>query len=685
MNEQDGIMKEATWIFDKVAPGTKQRDSVSEEFFTNGTRLSAIIRESIQNSLDAWTNPGGDGKHPVRVRIYHSGETGALSASAYAKYRETAEERYSSPKNGLERPLPGTDENCRFICIEDFNTSGLTGRTDFEPTDEEEESHGEEWNYFNFFFRENGTSKGQKDTRGSWGAGKCVFQRASRLKTSFALSIRDGERWTPREFFVGVSTLKIHRDASHTTWAPDGWYGILVSGEAVNQIPKQPVSDPEAIATFKRDFNLLRKDEPGTSIVIPYLRLSKEDEEGADYDQNSLIRAVLENFLVAIINGELEVEIQDGPTGIPIQVNAQTLSAHAGKLPMPGNRSAIVTRLHYDLIAQALSETFPQGGKFEAKSPGAKPDWKDEMFTREQLRAMKKRLVARKPILVDVPMPILKKGENGNENAEGRFRVAIQRADLERPMSPAFFRLGLLVDAVRTTTMNYYVSAVIVEKGAVADMLVAAEPPSHNEWKQDADRLARNYRYPKKHLTFVQMAVRSILDAIDSSDREKSFEPLADVFGIPKEIEEEDDEKRKTKKDVDKEDGADSTEPPAPPQAKKAFVEFPEIQGERKGFKIVSGPGLSQAKAFPLLISFKVGYDTFRGMDWSPFDFSLDDSKKIQIEKSGDCVTIESAKQNLFKIRVDKAGDFEISVSGFDPNRDVIVDKIRYQYPSEED
>lgn len=676
-------MQEAKWYFDEILPGTKQRDSVSEEFFSNGTRLSAIIRESIQNSLDAWTNPGGEGQHPVRVRIYHSGEQGALPATDYAKYRLGAEERYASPKNGLKHPIPSEEEACQFITIEDFNTTGLTGRTDCEPVDDEDSQHGAEWNYFSFFFRENGTSKGQqKDTRGSWGAGKCVFQRASRLKTSFALSIRDGSRWNPSEFLVGMATLKIHRDTTLHTWAPDGWFGIKTETEQPNQIPKQPVSDAENLAAFKRDFNLKRQNEAGTSIVIPYLRLSEEDE-GATYNQKNLIRAVLENFLVAIINGELEVEVQDGPMGIPVQLNAQTLSEHCGKLALPSDRSAIVTRLHYDMIAEALSDAFPQGGTFEAQSPGAKPDWTAGMFTPEQLSSMKKRLATKKPILINVPMPLLKKGDN-SEIEQGHFRVVIQRADLEHPMPPVFFRLGLLVDAVRAPSTNYYIAAVIVEKGPVADMLVAAEPPSHNEWKQDADRLSNSYKFPKKHLMFVQLAARSILDAIDSSDREKSYEPLADVFGIPKEIEKPDDEKRKTKKKVDEGEGEDDTEQPKPPPPKQAFVLFTEIQGEKKGFKISSGPGLADAKSFPMFVSLKVGYDTFGGMDWSPFDFQLDDRKKIQIEKSVNSVSVEEATGNCLKIRVDSSEDFAVWVTGFDPNRDVVVDKIRYQYLTEE-
>ena len=58
------------WYFDEVEPGTMERNPVSEEFFTNGTRLEAVIRESLQNSLDA-TDGGND---PVEVRIYFSGD-----------------------------------------------------------------------------------------------------------------------------------------------------------------------------------------------------------------------------------------------------------------------------------------------------------------------------------------------------------------------------------------------------------------------------------------------------------------------------------------------------------------------------------------------------------------------------------------------------------------------------------
>ena len=42
-----------TWFFDKLGPDDMERNPVSEEFFAGGTRLEAVIMESLQNSLDA--------------------------------------------------------------------------------------------------------------------------------------------------------------------------------------------------------------------------------------------------------------------------------------------------------------------------------------------------------------------------------------------------------------------------------------------------------------------------------------------------------------------------------------------------------------------------------------------------------------------------------------------------------
>ena len=62
------------WMFRKCEPDETLRDSVSGEFF-NSTRLESVIREALQNSLDARA-----GKEPASVRIFYSGRRPPLTA-----------------------------------------------------------------------------------------------------------------------------------------------------------------------------------------------------------------------------------------------------------------------------------------------------------------------------------------------------------------------------------------------------------------------------------------------------------------------------------------------------------------------------------------------------------------------------------------------------------------------------
>ncbi len=256
------------WSFKRIRPGDQERESVSEQFFSNDTRLAAVIRESIQNSLDAYTRDENGNRLPVRVRIYFSG-TDSLPGEDYTKYRNGADEHYANPRNKLLLPLPTISDPCHYVVIEDFQTTGLTGNPEEWPQDD---APRVDCNYYNYFFRENGTSKDAKDSIGSWGAGKCVFQRASHLKTSLTLSVRDNSSG-PREFLVGKTTLRIHTDTEGRKWGPDGWFGFSSEWNEAepNRIPNQPITDAEWLQQFRKDFHLLRQDEPGTSIVIPYV------------------------------------------------------------------------------------------------------------------------------------------------------------------------------------------------------------------------------------------------------------------------------------------------------------------------------------------------------------------------------------------------------------------------------
>lgn len=668
------------WSFDLLKPGNMERNPVSEEFFTNDTRLEAVIRESIQNSIDA-----NDDTSLVKVRIYFSGKDDALPAAEYEKYRVSGEKWYSDPGSGLLRPIPSKDEPCPFVVIEDFSTVGLTGDINEKPIVPQEGMTRKDWNYYNYFFRENGTSKGVEGTLGSWGAGKCVFQRASRLKTSFALSVREG--YEPRKFLVGKATLQIHRDGNLHTWAPDGWFGFVDDYDEAqpNRIVKRPIVDLDYIATFEKDFCLTRINEPGTSIVIPYVHLASGDENlSAEFSHKNLVRSVLRNFLISIQNGELEVTIQVGKNGEQLEISKRTFAACAAFLPEVGSKDAIVTRMHHQIVAEAFGGTLAKERVFTLSMPQDRyPRWCPEMVNLEQLRGMKKCLQQREPILVNVPMPVLKKGGTGTfQTLEGSFQILIARGELPQAMSPIFYRIGLLVYGVQATKHSNYIAVVVVGKNAVADMLVAAEPPSHSEWHRDVDRLKANYEKPWLHLQYVTNSVRNILERIASADKTPNYDPLSDVFGIPRpKSEHENDNGRRNSNDKD-EGGDESNDNENIPPKKDRLVNV-DVKSEngQKGFRISAGVGLPRAKSFPLIVKMRVGYDTYHGLDWNVLDFDLAkrDKVKIVVEKGAGVVAFR-AENNQIEITVARADDFEIAVLGFDPNRDVIVDSIRYQY-----
>ena len=125
------------WFLKKYEPDDTQRDSVSGEFFKN-TRLESVVREAIQNSLDA--RPKGS-KAPAVVRIYYSGPEAAVDGGKYAaQFRgETIDAHYSDKRSGLEN-LPSPSERCEFLAVEDFNTTGLTGDVTKRPTEDELEN-----------------------------------------------------------------------------------------------------------------------------------------------------------------------------------------------------------------------------------------------------------------------------------------------------------------------------------------------------------------------------------------------------------------------------------------------------------------------------------------------------------------------------------------------------------------
>ena len=100
----------AEWFFRKKSKVEVERDPGWDEYFTsNRSTEESLVREAIQNSLDAHSKCESleSQSGPARVRIYYSGKTKPLLKDAYAKYlADAAAKSYFINLEGQKMSLP---------------------------------------------------------------------------------------------------------------------------------------------------------------------------------------------------------------------------------------------------------------------------------------------------------------------------------------------------------------------------------------------------------------------------------------------------------------------------------------------------------------------------------------------------------------------------------------------------
>ena len=120
-------MLRAAWHFKKRERSDEVADPIQGEFFDEVSDpeerrgpAAALVREAIQNSLDARTGTG-----PVHVRFYLSAE-GDLAAERARYWFASLWPHLRARRSGL-RNVPPEPEACRFVVVEEFGTTGLLG------------------------------------------------------------------------------------------------------------------------------------------------------------------------------------------------------------------------------------------------------------------------------------------------------------------------------------------------------------------------------------------------------------------------------------------------------------------------------------------------------------------------------------------------------------------------------
>lgn len=617
------------WHFRPLAIGEKIREPIQGEFFSTEAihnPAEALVREAIQNSLDA---AHGDS---VRIRIFLAANTHALAAEQSAEWFSGAWDHFHAPGNGLREP-PKPSEPCPFLVFEDFETTGLGG----DPAQAfDEPGVG---NDFFYFFRAEGRSGKSKTDRGRWGIGKHVFPRSSRISTFFGLTVRaeDSQR-----LLMGQAVLKSHRvNGKH--FSPDGYFGVIRSDNLV-----LPIKDKAILDRFCHDFRLARRNEPGLSIVVPWLDM--------DFTVAHLKEAVVSGYFYPILTGKLVVTIETPEE--KVEINAETLvdlasSSAGGKsqelLPLIKLAEWAAFRPEHDFI------------KLNPCDPD-RPAWSDNLIPPDKLSGMRQALERGVGLAIRAFLTVREKGKSPRATY---FDLFLQQDGYESGR-PIFIRDGIIIPDVRAPRARGVRSIVVIEHAPIATLLGDSENPAHTQWQRDSSNFKGKYVYGAACIDFVTEAVATLVHALRALDEKPDPTLLLDFFSLPT-PEEEELPARPEPRPKPKPSTGLPEEPPILEPRKKRF----RIQKVQGGFVITPGDTRIQTRA---RLHISIAYDVRRGnplRKYHPADFRVNDPS-IRFDPPPQGMEILTKNDNHISVKI-LDPDFRLTVVGFDEKRDLYV------------
>lgn len=276
-----GREKNCRWYFADQPNGQEVGPNNAMEQSFKNRPYASLVRESIQNSLDAVL----DESEPVLVKFSFMEMRGV----DYPEFFELQNhikgclDYYSKNQNAKDAYKPMLKlfegnkyhDHLGFIRVSDYNTKGMTyeeGNTDTP---------------FYAFVRSAGvTVKDSASAGGSFGFGKAAYYLLSPINTIIVSTCTEDYQ----KYFEGAASLCTHTYKGAKKMA----FGYYDDNNG------KPITEESDIpAKFRRS-------EPGTDINI--LGFDIEDSEEASTE---MIEAVLRNFWMAIYNGKLVVNIND--------------------------------------------------------------------------------------------------------------------------------------------------------------------------------------------------------------------------------------------------------------------------------------------------------------------------------------------------------------------------------------
>lgn len=620
------------WSFKEATPGDRARESQVEKFFKSDAvkdRANAVIREGIQNSLDAAVDNGS-----IHIRVFigtwSPGDTEErlLTYEAGLRTHLTAETVAKSISE-----LPSADQEFRYLVFEDFGTTGLRG----DPGEWWPEEDGRAGAFFKYF-RAEGISGKHDGARGRHGVGRLVFMFASRIRAMLGLTRRKESSSMSEEMVMGTTVLRNHWQDGKP-FLPDGWFGT-----PDDDVPGLilPIRDQGFIERFKSDFNISRRQEDGLSVVVPWL----SDE--VTYE--AVVKAVLSEYYYPVLEGSLTVEVVD--QGSSVTINAESIETVVAEMD-----SEFVSR-QLPLLTLAKEALAADSWLSAEEIDDGAPRWSKGVISEELAEQISSALQEGRSLFLRVPVKVRPKSKIG---VVSEFKIALQRDPEIGESQINFVREGILISDVRPRRTTGVRALVIIEHGPLGEFLGDSENPSHTEWQKDV--VKDLYTYAPGLVDFVVQSVPGLLSELSKQQQKADTTLLLDLFSLPA------DEGKSRKQKEQSADGGDETEPP-----KVDVVSRPrsyEVLRSGSGFLVRKG---SPEARRPSLLSIRAAYDVRRGNPFKKYQVSDFEFGKGGVELVAKGCAVVHSGMNSALVRV-LEDDFEFAVTGFDvARRDILVD-----------
>lgn len=614
------------WFFSPQLPGQVETEVTQRDQFSNDeVQLSeTIVRESIQNSLDAADNDLGG------VKVAFRWLNGVNSLEKDFMNSILDEQLVHAREAGLDIDAIDFD-NPSALIIEDFGTCGLTGSVNTKDEDN-----------FSDFWRRHGKSHKTGKSRGRWGLGKLVYSTTSQLGVFFGATLRAND---PQIHVMGQTVLNL-RKVNGKEYPPHGFFADVEGDDddIYMQMPV-PIKDDDLINRFINNFSLDRENKTGLSVMIPF--------PNPDFSIEAMIGVSIVNYFYPLITGQLVLQFND------TIINNENVRELAHEYASD-SFSDIDTL--FDFIEEAW-----QADKHKLLE--LKSSWADDQklgendFEADVLEIIREKFSNGE--LVAVYLPVTIKEKDGTIHETG-FSVFIKRpAELEKGLD-LYVRGGLTLPGEAKFRERKALGAMIAEDEAICSFLGDAENAAHTQWIASAEKIKRNYRNPGKTVKIIKHAVVQLYDLLAEVVEEIDEQALQDFFGIEEPEDSSKPRKKKKKSPV--------VIPPPPEPRPKDF----SISKNEDGFTVTTTNTTSEDR-FPQTIRIDVAYDVATGNPWkkyNPLDFKLGSNSSISIAMSKDKARLISSKENSIKLEVTGL-PFKLTAKGFDVNRDLKIKLVK--------